>query len=103
MTISGKKTNAKHFAFDGCHKFYLLESEADFNECLKEWGGDDSIYPISKLPEEFYNSCPLRFIQTWSDFKSYVPQGRNSVTFRRNDGVKVIIDFKLDKVWETRK
>ena len=100
MVISGKKTDAKWFAFDGCHKFYLLETQGDYDNCVKEWG-KEYIYPIDDLPKEFYNSCPLRFIQTWGTYKRFVPQCRKTVTFKGfgKFGSSATINFTQDKIY----
>ena len=62
----------EEFAFDGCHKIYLLVNEND--ELLFELNGWENIsreefdadgyeiFPISKLQEIWDKSCPLRFI-----------------------------------------
>ena len=71
MTINGKKTTATRFAYDGCHKIYLLESEEDAAEATSyEYG----ILPISKLKETFDNSCGLQFISNWGLDKQFVSQ-----------------------------
>jgi hypothetical protein len=71
MTINGKKTAATRFAYDGCHKIYLLESEEDAAEAK---GAGYGILPISKLKEVFDNSCGLQFISNWGLNKQYVSQ-----------------------------
>ena len=101
MVISGKKISQKWFLFDGCHKFYLLDS----NRCtkdIKERGySETDIHPIDDLPYMFYNSCPLRFIEVWKDYKSIVPQCRRFVTFKGfgKFGWTAKIDFDKDKVY----
>ena len=62
-----------HFAYDGCHKIYLLENETDENEAKKS---DYSIIPLSKLKETYKNSCPLKFINSWDCEKTFAPQGQ---------------------------
>jgi hypothetical protein len=71
MTINGEKTNATHFAYEGCHKIYLLEGNGDKANCL-DMGYD--ILPISELQQTFENSCSLRFISDWRLSKHYVSQ-----------------------------
>jgi hypothetical protein len=56
------KPHENKFAYDGCHKIYLLRSEKeekDAKDCCYQ------ILPIEKLQETYKNSCPLRFISTW--------------------------------------
>jgi hypothetical protein len=79
MKINNQLTKAKHFAFDGCHKIYLIESTADKEEAIAT---GYSIYPISQLQESYENSCGLRFISDWQLTKKYVSQFEESATFR---------------------
>jgi hypothetical protein len=62
MKINGIETKAREFAFDGCHKIYLIESEQDRGEA-RDSGYD--ILPISSLRKSFNNSCGLQFISSW--------------------------------------
>ena len=72
MKINGKETQAKSFAYDGCHKIYLLENEEEWEDALSN---DYDVYPISMLQEKFYRSCSLRFISPWNlDKRNYVNQ-----------------------------
>ena len=72
VKINGKvvKHNG-YFAYDGCHKIYILEDNEDV-ENAKNYGY--TIYPIVELKEAYKNSCPLRFIDSWKDFTTYVAQ-----------------------------
>lgn len=76
MTINGNEITAKEFAWDGCHKIYLLNSKRDKDQAISMGYG---IYPISQLEETFKNSCPLRFIQAWNFSITYVPQFEEAV------------------------
>jgi hypothetical protein len=71
MKINNQTIKAKKFAFDGCHKIYLIESEEDLKEAL-EIGYD--IYPIGKLKNAYKNSCSLKFINNWQLNKCYAEQ-----------------------------
>jgi hypothetical protein len=71
MKVNGKKINGNKFAYDECHKIYILEDEQDVDEALK-YGY--RIYPISSLQEKFEDSCGLQFIQNWKLDKRYVDQ-----------------------------
>lgn len=77
MTINGQTIKAKLFAFDGCHKIYLLDDKAAAdNARASEYG----IYRIEELPEVFENSCSLRFISNWNlDLPDYVRQFEDAV------------------------
>lgn len=62
------------FAFDGCHKIYILENDKDLQEAI---GYEYEIRPVRKLLEAWNTSCGLRFIDRWNmdKFVSYIPQG----------------------------
>ena len=75
MTINGIKTDAKEFAYDGCHKIYLIENDNDKKECLET---SYEILPISKLKQTYKNSCSLKFINNWSLTTSFVSQFENA-------------------------
>ena len=70
-TISGKEITADSFAFDGCHKFYLIECEPERKKML-DLGYE--LYPIVELPGKWLESCPLRFIDSADFMESYVLQ-----------------------------
>lgn len=77
MKINGLKVTAKKFAFDGCHKIYLIENGDEEAEA-RNYGY--RILPIGELPQAYEDSCSLRFISNWplglnnDDFVSYVEQ-----------------------------
>ena len=75
VTFKGEETitsfEAEKFAYDGCHKIYIVESEADEAEATS-YGYE--IYPIQKLKSAWSNSCSLKFISNWSLTKQFVPQ-----------------------------
>jgi hypothetical protein len=72
MKINGKETLAKTFAYDGCHKIYLIENEQQLQEAREN---EYSIRPIAQLKQTFENSCGLRFIDCWGfDKPKYVNQ-----------------------------
>lgn len=78
MKINGNPIIASEFAYDGCHKIYLLESEEDKYEAK---GSGYGIFPISLLEKKFNNSCGLQFISNWKLTKSYVEQFEANVNF----------------------
>ena len=64
--INGEEVAATHFAWDGCHKIYLINS-TEHREAMDSYGWDASVYhPIDKLPQAWEDSCSLRFI-SWAD------------------------------------
>lgn len=69
--------NVKQFAYDGCHKIYLIENEENLKSA-KASGYD--IYPIEELENKFNHSCGMRFINTW-DLETIVPQFAEDVKF----------------------
>ena len=71
MIIKGKETKAELFAYDGCHKIYLIESEHDRNHA-EELKYD--LYPINELLTVWNESCELRFIRNWQLDKVYISQ-----------------------------
>lgn len=74
----------KKFAFDGCHKIYLLEYDADIKEATN--AGYD-IFDTSKIQEIWSKCCDLKFVNTWQ-LETIVRQGAE------DDGDIVI--FKLN-------
>lgn len=78
MRINSYTTNAEYFAYDDCHKIYLLEDTKDFNEAIV---AGFSIYPVNKIVDIFYDSCPLRFISNWQLTKTFVEQGEDIVLY----------------------
>jgi hypothetical protein len=78
MVINGKQTDAKMFAYDGCHKIYLLEDEQDLNEAASN---GYELINISKLEKTFHKSCGLQFIDNWKLDKCFVSQGEADVCF----------------------
>ena len=78
ILIDGTPTEATHFAYDGCHKIYLLTSAADvFRMFDAGWEGED-MYPISELPEIWEETCPLRFISN-ADLTMVIDQGDDAL------------------------
>lgn len=72
--INGKEVIGDKFAYDGCHKIYIIENEEDVKEC-KELGY--KIYPISEIKEKWNESCPLRFVSNWQLDRQYITQDEN--------------------------
>lgn len=65
------KDYGKHFAYEGCHKIYVLKNKKEIEEA-KEL--DYKIFPIEELEEVYYNSCSLRFINSWDLDKVFIKQ-----------------------------
>lgn len=71
MLINGQEVAGTSFAFDKCHKIYIIEDNDDLAEA-KDTGYD--IFPIEDLPRAYEDSCELRFISNWKLNKQYVEQ-----------------------------
>lgn len=69
MKCNRKIIKGKGFAWDGCHKIYLLKTPEEIEEALNN---GYTIYPIKDLPEIYNRSCPLRFIAYWDLSKPYI-------------------------------
>lgn len=78
MKINGKIVIGEKFAYDGCHKIYIIEDEEDL-KMAKDYEYD--IYPIEKLQLAYEISCELRFISNWKLNKNYVSQFEENVIF----------------------
>ena len=70
--INDNKIKQNRFAFDGCHKFYLIDNPKD-ERMMRELGYQ--IYEIDDLPLAWNDSCPLRFIMSANLETTYVSQG----------------------------
>ena len=69
--INHKAITAYGFGFDGCHKFYLIETSED-EALLRGYGY--RLYDIDGLPRAWTDSCPLRFIDKADLSETVVPQ-----------------------------
>ena len=79
LMVDGKflKVNGKHimsvgyFAYDGCHKIYILEDKNDVDNAMIM---GYRLYPTTELKKTFEDSCPLKFIENMKLDKYYVKQ-----------------------------
>ena len=71
MKINGKEIKYKEFAYDGCHKIYLIDTPEEKAEAI-EWGYE--IKPIEELEFIYNNSCEFKFIYDWSTTETYAEQ-----------------------------
>ena len=69
--INGIEIIGNKFAYDNCHKIYIIEDEQDEQEA-KECGYN--IYPIEDIKSAYDNSCSLKLISNWKLTKRYVKQ-----------------------------
>lgn len=72
------KTDKDLFAYDGCHKIYIIEDDNDLRDA-QETGYD--ILHIQELENTYNTSCPLRFISNWKLSKRYVKQCEDNIVF----------------------
>lgn len=63
--------NSLGFAFDGCHKIYILEDAEDLKDA-KNMGY--LIKSIEELPKVWTNSCELKFVNNWKLDKTIIAQ-----------------------------
>ena len=75
MKINDIKIIGDRFAYDGCHKIYIIETDKNLEEAIN-YGYN--IYDISEIKEKYNESCGLRFIQNWDLNKYYVRQFENA-------------------------
>lgn len=72
IKINDKEVNTiGFFAYDGCHKIYILETKEELEEALEV---RYEIIPIEKIKEFYKKSCPLRFIENWGLTTRYCEQ-----------------------------
>jgi len=64
MKVNGQTIEGDKFAYDGCHKIYVLADDNDLREAIEE-GYESNILPIELLPDIWERSCELRFIRRW--------------------------------------
>lgn len=76
MKINNLEVSSTLFAYEGCHKIYLLESENDKNEAIES---GYQIIGIDELEYVWNNSCGLRFISNWKLTTTYVAQSEEMV------------------------
>lgn len=88
LTINGKRVDATEFAYDGCHKIYLIATEED-RETMKDCGyEEDDIYPVSDLAAVWEDTCFLRFINSADLKHNYVAQGANAPQIAYQEGTQ---------------
>jgi hypothetical protein len=77
LKINGHAVKATEFAWDGCHKVYLVTTPAG-REQIVDCGYD--MLPVSELPAVWERTCFLRFINP-ADLHgpSLVEQGEDAV------------------------
>ena len=88
LTINGETIAATEFAYDGCHKIYLIASQED-RETMQDCGyEDDDIYPVSDLAAVWEDTCFLRFISSADLTRHYVDQGAAAPQISYREGTQ---------------
>ena len=72
--VNGIITYAKEFAYDGCHKIYLIETPEDREEAFGYGYKEEDFFLMENLKAVFINSCPLRFISSFDLRTRFVEQ-----------------------------
>ena len=103
MRINGIKveTEVNSFAYDGCHKIYILEDFTDLSEAQQECY---TIYHIQDLERVYDRSCPLKFINNWKLDKCYAEQGEEAIFDEDDDcdpfGIVTFDDYETMEILE---
>ena len=78
MKINGKQVIGNKFAYDGCHKIYILEDKEDIEDMKNKGYNENDIHDIKDIEKIYKSSCSLRFIENWKLTKTYVSQFENA-------------------------
>ena len=76
MKINNNEIIGDKFAYDGCHRIYILEDEIDINQA-KENGYE--IYDIEEIEKKYNESFFLRLISNWRLSKRYAEQFEDAI------------------------
>jgi hypothetical protein len=77
LKVNNVEITAKQFAWDGCHKIYLINSEDDRKAAHS---GGYTLYTIAELQEVYESSCGLRYISNW-DLTGYIVEQFEDAVF----------------------
>ena len=76
MKLNGIELEATRFAYEGCHKIYIIKDEEEASEALSM---GYNLYSIDELEEVFEESCGLRFISSWDLENRHVKQFEEAI------------------------
>ena len=98
MKINGieVETEVNSFAYDGCHKIYILKDYTELSEAQQE---GYTIYHISDLESIYNRSCPLKFINSWDLEITYAPQCEEAI-FDEDDNFGGFDDYEIMEILE---
>jgi hypothetical protein len=86
LRINDTVVDATEFAYDGCHKIFLIFNAADREKMYANGYTDSDILPVSRLPEVWESTCFLRFIFRADQTEVLVEQGdpEPTITYTRH-------------------
>lgn len=96
MKINNVEVVGNKFAYDGCHKIYIIEDEQD-EQKAHECGY--KILEISQLVNTYKYSCELRFIHNWKLTKTYVAQFENATFEDNGNTFEFANEYDEDDEW----
>lgn len=76
LKINGKEIVGTRYAYDMCHKFYIIEDEKDYEDAR---GLGYNVFDIENIELDWKTSCDLRFIENWKLDKTYVRQFEDAI------------------------
>ena len=76
MYVNNIKIKGMRFAYEGCHKIYVIENDKEAKEAIDI---GYNLYSIHELEDVFNKSCSLKFINSWDCEKRYVKQFEEAV------------------------
>lgn len=77
MKVNDYEITQDRFAYDGCHKIYLIGNATEQRDAMEKGYTIHSIYELEKIYEQ---SCEFRFISTW-DLTTQVVKQCEQATF----------------------
>ena len=96
MKINNVEVVGNKFAYEGCHKIYIIEDTEDEHEAI-DCGYE--ILDISELVDTYRNSCELRFVRNWKLNKLYVGQFENAVFEDDENTFEFTNEYYEDDEW----
>ena len=96
MKINNVEVVGNKFAYDGCHKIYIIEDTEDEQKAI-DCGYE--ILNISDLIDTYRNSCELRFVRNWKLDKLYVGQYEIAVFEENGETFEFANEFDEDDEW----
>lgn len=76
MKVNDYKITQDRFAYDGCHKIYLIGNTTEQRDAMESGYTIHSIYELERIYEQ---SDSLRFISTWDLTAQVVKQCEQAI------------------------